>query len=151
MYFNKNFTASFIEQKVGEYLHANYVKHTLLKRDGYTIFRVDSKNKKNAVVIYARINKTKQPKEADAEFSILMAVTRRFDIQTFLETCYGFERRREAVCTRIEALGYYGKNPVLQKNVRCTSCTDYVNETFLVGQPLRENQCLICTIDRDEI
>ena len=151
MYFNKNFTASFIEQKAGEYLHANYVKHTLLKRDGYTIFRVDSKNKKNAAVIYSRINKIKQPKESDAEFSILMAVTRRFDIQTFLETCYGFERRREAVCTKIEALGYYGKNPVLQKNVKCTSCTDYVNETFLVGQPLRENQCLICTIDRDEI
>ena len=118
MYFNKNFTESFIEQKVGEYLHANYVKHTLLKRDSYTIFRVDSKNKKNAVVIYARINKTKQSKEADAEFSILMAVTRRFDIQTFLETCYGFERRREVVCTKIEALGYYGRNPVLQKEYK---------------------------------
>lgn len=150
MYFNKNFTASFIEQKAGEYLHANYVKHTLLKRDGDTIFRVDSKNKKNAAVIYARINKTKQPKEADAACSILMAVTRRFDIQTFLETCYGFERRREVVCTRIEALGYYGKNPVLQKNIRCASCADSINETFLVGQPLGENQCLICTIDRDE-
>ena len=137
MYFNKNFTESFIEQKVGEYLHANYVKHTLLKRDSYTIFRVDSKNKKNAVVIYARINKTKQSKEADAEFSILMAVTRRFDIQTFLKTCYGFERRREIVCTRIEALGYYGKNPVLQKNIRCASCADAINETFLFGQPFR--------------
>ena len=68
-----------------------------------------------------------------------MTVTGRFDIQTFLETCYGFEKRREVVCTKIEALGYYGKNPVLQKNVRCTSCTDYVNETFLVGQPLGEN------------
>ncbi|HHT9146620.1 MAG TPA: B12-binding domain-containing radical SAM protein, partial [Candidatus Wunengus sp. YC61] len=147
IYFNKNFTASFIEQKLGEYLHANYVKHTLLKRDGDTIFRVDSKNKKNAAVIYSRINKIKQPKESDAAFSILMAVTRRFDIQTFLETCYGFEKRREVVCTKIEALGYYGKNPVLQKNVRCTSCTDNVNETFLVGQPLGENQCLICTID----
>ena len=67
------------------------------------------------MVVYARINKTKQSKEADAEFSILMAVTRRFDIQTFLETCYGFEKRREAVCTKIEALGYYGKNPVLQR------------------------------------
>ncbi|MBI5679115.1 MAG: hypothetical protein HZC52_11665 [Planctomycetes bacterium] len=90
-------------------------------------------------------------KEPDAECSILMAVARRFDIQTFLETCYGFERRREVVCTRIEALGYYGRNPVLQKNVRCASCTDYVNETFLVGQPLGENQCLICSIDRDGI
>ena len=151
MYFNKNFTASFIEQKFGEYLHANYVKHTLLRKHGDTIFKVDTKSKKNAMVLYARINNLNRMKEADAEFSILMAVTRRFDIQTFLETCYGFERRREAVCTKIEALGYYGKNPVLQKNVRCTSCTDYVNETFLVGQPLGENQCLICTIDRDEI
>ncbi|OHC06298.1 MAG: hypothetical protein A3J92_00435, partial [Planctomycetes bacterium RIFOXYC2_FULL_41_27] len=151
MYFNINFTASFIEQKLGEYLHANYVKHTLLKRDGYTIFRVDSKNKKNAVVVYARINKIKQSKEADAAFSILMAVTRRFDIQTFLETCYGFERRREVVCTRIEALGYYGRNPVLQKNVRCISCTDYINETFLVGQPLREHQCLVCSIDKEQL
>ena len=150
MYFNKNFTASFIEQKLGEYLHANYVKHTLLKRDGYTIFRVDSKNKKNAVVVYARINKIKQSKEADAAFSILMAVTRRFDIQTFLETCYGFERRREVVCTKIEVLGYYGRNPVLQKNIRCASCADSINETFLIGQPLGENQCLVCTVDRDE-
>ncbi|MBI5795061.1 MAG: radical SAM protein [Planctomycetes bacterium] len=150
MYFNKNFTASFIEQKLGEYLHANYVKHTLLKRHGDTIFKVDTKSKKNAMVLYARINNLNRMKEPDAEFSILMAVARRFDIQTFLETCYGFERRREVVCTKIEALGYYGKNPVLQKNVRCASCTDYVNETFLVGQPLGENQCLICTIDRDE-
>ncbi|MBI2556769.1 MAG: radical SAM protein [Planctomycetes bacterium] len=151
MYFNKNFTASFIEQKLGEYLHANYVKHTLLKRDGYTIFRVDSKNKKNAAVIYSRINKIKQSKESDAAFSILMAVTRRFDIQTFLETCYGFERRREVVCAKIEALGYYGRNPVLQKNVKCTSCTDYINETFLVGQPLREHQCLVCNIDKEQL
>ncbi len=151
MYFNKDFTASFLEQKAGEYLHANYVKHTLLKRHGDTIFKVDTKSKKNAMVLYARINNLNRMKEPDAECSILMAVARRFDIQTFLETCYGFERRREVVCTRIEALGYYGRNPVLQKNVRCASCTDYVNETFLVGQPLGENQCLICTIDRDGI
>ena len=46
MYFNKNFTASFIEQKFGEYLHANYVKHTLLRKHGDTIFKVDTKSKK---------------------------------------------------------------------------------------------------------
>ena len=150
MYFNKNFTASFIEQKAGEYLHANYVKHTLLKRHGDTIFKVDTKSKKNAMVLYARINNLNRMKEPDAECSILMAVTRRFDIQTFLETCYGFERRREVVCTKIEVLGYYGRNPVLQKNIRCASCADSINETFLIGQPLGENQCLVCTVDRDE-
>jgi len=150
MYFNKNFTASFIEQKAGEYLHANYVKHTLLKRHGDTIFKVDTKSKKNAMVLYARINNLNRMKEPDAGCSILMAVTRRFDIQTFLETCYGFERRREVVCARIEALGYYGRNPVLQKNIRCASCADPINETFLIGQPLGENQCLVCTVDRDK-
>ncbi|MBI2471455.1 MAG: radical SAM protein [Planctomycetes bacterium] len=148
MHFNNDFTASFIEQKTGEYLHANYVKHTLLKKHDRTIFRVDKKNKKNAVVLYAKIDDTKQAKESDAPVSILMAVSRRFDIQTFLETCYGFERRREAVCAKIEALGYYGT--VLQKNVRCISCADYVNETFLVGQPLGENRCLMCSVDRNE-
>ncbi len=151
MYFNKNFTASFIEQKVGEYLHANYVKHTLLKRHGDTIFKVDTKSKKNAMVLYARINNLNRMKEPDAECSILMAVARRFDIQTFLAGFYGYERRREVVCTRIEALGYYGRNPVLQKNVRCALCTDYVNETFLIGQPLEKNQCLICSIDKGQI
>ena len=150
MYFNKNFTVSFIEQKLGEYLHANYVKHTLLKRDGYTIFRVDSKNKKNAAVIYSKINKIKQSKESDAAFSILMAVTRRFDIQTFLETCYGFERRREVVCTGIEVLGYYGRNPVLQNIERCASCNDSVTETFLFGQPLAKHRCLVCSIDNSD-
>src|SRR3990170_1608977 len=149
MYFNKNFTASFIEQKLGEYLHASYVKHTLFKRDGYTIFRVDSKNKKNAVALYAGIRKTNQLKESDAEFSVLMVVTKRFDVQEFLETCYGFEREKEIVCTKVEALGYYGKNPVLQKNVRCTSCNDYITETFLFGQPLAKHRCLVCSIDRE--
>jgi hypothetical protein len=151
MYFNKNFITSFIEQKLGEYLHACYVRHTLLKRHGDTIFKVDTKSKKNAMVLYARINNLNRMKEADAGCSVLMAVARRFDIQTFLETCYGFGRRRETVRTEIEVLGYYGRNPVLQKNIRCASCADSIHETFLVGQPLGENQCLICTIDRDEI
>ncbi len=151
MYFNKNFTASFLEQKAGEYLHANYVKHTLLKRHGDTIFKVDTKSKKNAMVLYARINNLNRMKEPDAECSILMAVARRFDIQTFLEEFYGFERRREVVCTKIEVLGYYGRNPVLQKHARCASCNDYVNETFLFGRSLEKNQCLICSIDKGQI
>ena len=118
MYFKKNFTASFIEQKFGEYLHANYVKHTLLRKHGDTIFKVDTKSKKNAMVLYARINNLNRMKEADAEFSILMAVTRRFDIQTFLKTCYGFERRREIVCTRIEAFGLLWKKSCFTKKFK---------------------------------
>ena len=150
MYFTKNFSASLIEQKFGEYLRNNYVKHTLLKRSGNTIFKVDTKNKKNAVVLYARIGNTKHLNESDAEFSLLMAVTTRFDIQAFLETCYGLERRRDVVRTNIEALGYYGREVPSQSNVRCASCNDYVNETFLVGQPLMEHQCLICGISNSK-
>ncbi|HHT9130742.1 MAG TPA: radical SAM protein, partial [Candidatus Brocadiaceae bacterium] len=108
IYFNKSFTMPFIEQKLGAYLHTVYVKHTLLRRNGHTIFKVDIKNKKNAVVLYARINKTNPLQESDAAFSIIMAVTTRFDLYSFLETCYGLERRKEVVCTKIEALGYYG-------------------------------------------
>ncbi|QQR66533.1 MAG: radical SAM protein [Candidatus Brocadia sp.] len=48
--FAKEFTESFLRQKLGEYLHANYVRHTLLKRGGQTVFKVDTKHKKNAVV-----------------------------------------------------------------------------------------------------
>ena len=150
MYFTKNFSASLIEQKFGEYLRNNYVKHTLLKRSGNTIFKVDTKNKKNAVVLYARISNTKHLNESDAEFSLLMAVTTRFDIQAFLETCYGLERRRDVVRTNIETLGYYGREVPSQSNVRCASCNDYVNETFLVGQPLMEHHCLICSISNSK-
>lgn len=143
----KEFTASFLQQKLGEYLHAHYVKHTLLKRDGQAIFKVDTKYKKNAVVLYARIYKTQQVKESDAEFSIFMVASKRFNIQEFLMTCYGFGRKKEIVCTKIEALGYYGKNPVLQNVERCESCNDFISETFLFGLPLGEHQCLVCSIN----
>ena len=149
MSFRKEFTAPFIQQKLGEYLHANYVKHTLLKREGQTIFKVDTKHKKNAVVLYARIYKTQHVKESDTEFSLFMVASKRFHVQEFLMTCYGFERKKEIVCTQIEALGYYGKNPVLQHVARCASCNDSVGETFLFGQPLAEHQCLVCSIDRE--
>jgi len=147
MCFPKEFTASFLRQKLGEYLHKNYVKHTLLKRDGQAIFKVDTKHRKNAAVLYARINKAKHPEKSDEEFSLLITATKRFNIQEFLMTCYGFDRKKEIVCTQIDALGYYGKNPVSQHGVRCASCNDSVTETFLFGQPFGEHQCLICSID----
>lgn len=149
MSFTKEFTVPFIQQKLGEYLHANYVKHTLLKREDQTIFKVDTRHKKNAVVLYARIYKTQHVKESDAEISLFMVASKRFHVQEFLMTCYGFERKKEIVCTPIEALGYYGKNPVLQHVARCTSCNDSIGETFLFGQPLAEHQCLVCSIDRE--
>ncbi len=147
IYFDKEFTLPAIQQKLGAYLHAHYVKHTLLKRNDDTIFRVDKKSKKNAVALYARINNANPPAEPDAGRSVVMAVTERFDIRIFLETFYGFERRREAVAAKIEALGYYGRTAVLQKNTRCASCADYISETPLAGLPLRENQCLVCTLE----
>lgn len=134
--FTKEFTASFLQQKLGEYLHANYVKHTLLKREGQTIFKVDTRYKKNAVVLYARIYKTQQMKEPDAEFSIFMVVSKRFHIQEFLMTCYGFGRKKEIVRTQIEALGYYGKNPVLQNVERCASCNDSISENVSLWSTL---------------
>ena len=146
--FGKDFTRHLIEQKLEEYLRASYVKYTLLKRNDLTIFKVDTKNKKNAVVVYARVGKTSVLQGAEAEFSILMAVTARFDIQVFLETCYGIGRRREVICTYIEAMGYYGRHPLLQKQVKCISCNDNINETFLFGQTLEEHQCLACRIAR---
>ncbi|HWR33554.1 MAG TPA: radical SAM protein [Chitinophagaceae bacterium] len=147
MHFPKNFEVPFIELKMGEFLHNNYVKHTLLKRDGYTIFNVDKKGKKNAVVLYARINNRKQNEKTEEEPSIVMAVTNRFDIPSFLKTFYGFEKKRETVCTKIESLGYYGKSTALQKDTRCISCNDYINETLLAGQPPGKQQCLVCSID----
>lgn len=147
MCFTEEFTASFIQQKLGEYLHANYVKHTMFKRDGQAIFKVDTRYKKSAVVLYARIYKTPQVKESDTEFSLFMVVSKRFRIQEFLMTCYGFERKKEIVRTQIEALGYYGKFPVLQHVARCASCNDSISETSLFGQPLGEHQCLVCNID----
>ncbi|MBU6391835.1 MAG: radical SAM protein, partial [Planctomycetes bacterium] len=151
IYFNKDFTTPLVEQKLGAYLHAAYVKHTLLRRDGHTIFKVDMKNKKNAVVLYARINKANCLQESDAAFSIIMAVTTRFDLYSFLETCYGLERRKEAVCAKIEALGYYGRNPALQNVERCVLCNDYVNEIFIAGQPFVEKHCLVCGIDTNKL
>lgn len=149
MSFTKEFTAPFLQQKLGEYLHANYVKHTLLKREGHIIFKVDAKYKKNAVVLYAKIYKTAEVKESDAEFSLLMVASRRFHIQEFLVAFYGFERKKEIVRTQIEALGYYGKTPVLQNAERCVSCNDYITEIPLFGQPLVEHRCLVCSIDME--
>lgn len=151
MCFTEEFRASFIQQKLGEYLHANYVKHTLLKRDRQTIFKVDKKYKKNAVVLYARIYKTRSMKELDEEFSLLVEASKRFDIQEFLVACYGFERKKEIVRTQIEALGYYGKIPVSQYGERCVSCNDFISETFLFGQPLGTHRCLVCSIDREPL
>ena len=151
IWFPKEFTASFIQQKLGEYLHAHYVKHTLLKRDGQTIFMVNTKHRKNAVVFHARIHKTQPTKEPDTGFSVFMAASKRFHMQEFLETCYGFERRKEIVCTQIETLGYYGKNPVLPHVARCALCGGSISETFLFGQPLGEHQCLNCSLDRKKI
>lgn len=149
MSFTKEFTASFLQQKLGEYLHANYVKHTLLKREGQTIFKVDTRYKKNAVVLYARIYKTPEVKESDADFSIFMVASKRFHIQEFLMACYGFERKKEIVRTQIEALGYYGKTPVLQHAERCVSCNDSISETLLFGQHLGKHRCLVCSIDME--
>ncbi|NUN22643.1 MAG: radical SAM protein [Candidatus Jettenia caeni] len=151
VHWNTDFTRSFIEQKMGEYLHAHYVKHTLLKRKDRTIFKVNAKNKKNAVVLYTEINTTSPLEKSDAEFSVFMIVAKRFDIQTFLETFYGFGRRRELIRTKIEALGYYGKYPDLQKSIRCISCGDYIQETFLAGQPFIEHHCLMCSIKSEYI
>ena len=147
--FAKMFTAPYIEQKLGEYLHANYVKHTLLKRDDRTIYKVDAKNKKNVVIIYARIDRAKPCDESEAAFSIVLVASTRFDIHSFLEACYGFERRKEIVLTNIETLGYYGKNPVVQKHLRCSSCNDYIQETALFGESLTENHCLTCSVDKN--
>ncbi len=149
MSFPKELTASFLQQKLGEYLHANYVKHTLLKRNDQTIFRVDTRYKKNAVVLYARIQKTTHMEESDTEFSLSILASKRFHIQEFLVACYGFERKKEIVRTQIEALGYYEKNPVSQSTSRCTSCNDHVGETTLFGQPLPERRCLVCSIDKE--
>lgn len=147
IHFTKDFTRPLLEQKLGKYLHANYVKHTLLKRDGHTIFKVDAKNKKNAVVIYARITDKKYLNTAELETAspIFMIVSNRFDIQGFLEIFYGFERRREFIRTNIEALGYYGKNP--ERDARCISCSDPIHETFLFGEPFREHRCLVCSVE----
>ncbi|HQU30356.1 MAG: radical SAM protein [Planctomycetia bacterium] len=146
--FAKEFTESFLRQKLGEYLHANYVRHTLLKRGGQTVFKVDTKHKKNAVVFYASICKANQREEPVTEFTLFMMVSKRFHMQEFLEACYGFERRKEIVCTQIETLGYYRKN---QHGARCAVCNESISEALLFGQPFGENQCLMCSIDRGKI
>lgn len=146
--FGKDFTRPLVEQKLEEYLRNSYVKYTLLKRNDHTIFKVDIKNKKNAVAVYARVGKTCALQGSEAAFSMVMAVTTRFDIQVFLETCYGIGRRREVICTYIEALGYYGRYPALQKQAKCICCGDNINETFLFGQPLEDRQCLVCSVER---
>lgn len=150
--FNEDFTKSFIEQKLGKYLHANYVKHTLLKREGRTIFKVDTKSRKNALVLYVGISDKKYlgTSESEGAHPIIMVAAKRFDIQAFLEAFYGFERRREFIRTKIEALGYYGRNPILQKDIRCASCSDYINEIFLFGKPIKERTCLICSVENSE-
>jgi len=148
IYFDKIFTAAFIRQKLGEYFTANYVKHTLFRRGDHIVFKTDTKHKKNAVVLYARIDSTLQAEKQGAEFSLVMLVSTRFEIQPFLEICCGFGKRRESIRTKIEALGYYGKNPVLQTKVKCSSCNDSIHETLLLGRPLEKNLCLVCSIDR---
>ena len=148
IYFNKDFKKSFIEQKLGEYLHTNYVKHTLLRKNGQIIFKVDTKTRKNAIVIHAEINSKKQLKEP--AFSILMLVANRFDINTFLETFYGKDRRQENVRTQIESLGYYGRKPITQKATRCTSCGNNINEILIAGKSLIEDWCLICSISNSK-
>ncbi|MEK6621196.1 MAG: hypothetical protein AABZ13_01810, partial [Planctomycetota bacterium] len=146
--FGKEFTRPLVEQKLEEYLRGSYVKYTLLKRNGQTIFKVDTKSKKNAVVVYAKVGKTGASQAPEAGFSIIMAVAARFDLQAFLEICYGVGRRREFVCTYMEALGYYGRYPLLQKHEKCICCGDSVNETFLFGQPLEDRQCLACSVEQ---
>ncbi|HHT9128927.1 MAG TPA: B12-binding domain-containing radical SAM protein [Candidatus Wujingus californicus] len=148
IYFNKDFKKSFIEQKLGEYLHTNYVKHTLLRNNGQIMFKVDTKTRKNALVIHAEINSKKQIKEP--ECSILMVVANRFDINTFIETFYGKDRRQEIVRTQIESLGYYGRKPTTQKATRCTSCGNNINEILIAGKSLIEDQCLICSISNSK-
>ncbi len=148
IYFNKDFKKSFIEQKLGEYLHTNYVKHTLLRKNGQIMFRVDPKTRKHAIVIHAEINSKKQLKEP--AFSILIVVANRFDINTFLETFYGKDRRQEIVRTQIESLGYYGRKLTTQKATRCTSCGDNINEILIAGKSLIEDQCLICSISNSK-
>ncbi|MDR4506956.1 MAG: radical SAM protein [Candidatus Brocadiaceae bacterium] len=146
--FPKDFTISFLEQKLGEHLHTNYVKHTVLKRQGATVFKVDDKTKKNAIVLYARIDTDLQQNEVEEKHAILLAATKRFNVQSFLETCYGFKRKREIVCAEIETLGYYGKKPSTEKKAMCSSCNNDIHETFAVGKPLEINQCLVCSIDK---
>lgn len=149
MSFTKEFTMAYVQQKMGEYLHANYVKHTLLKRDGQTLFKVDTKHRKNAAILYARIYENRHVTASDAEFSLLIVASKRFHIQEFLMTCYGFERKKEIIRARIEALGYYGKIPVLQHMERCASCNNSISETSIFGQPFKDHRCLVCSVDRE--
>ncbi|MGQ3684776.1 MAG: radical SAM protein [Candidatus Loosdrechtia sp.] len=147
MRFNSNFTKPLIEKKLGEYLHAHYVKHTLYKKGDCTLFMVDIKNRKNAAVLYARVDKAEPAKEMHGGFSLVIVATRRFDMKKFLEACYGFDRRREIMRAGIEVLGYYGINPLLQKKIRCVSCNSHVNEILIVGQPMLEHNCIVCSVD----
>ena len=112
------------------------------------MFKVDPKTRKNAIVIHAEINSKKQLKEP--EFSILMVVANRFDINTFLETFYGKDRRQEIVHTQIESLGYYGRILTTQKATRCTSCGNNINEILIAGKSLIEDWCLICSISNSK-
>lgn len=148
MHFDKDFTRPLIEQKLGHFLHTHYVKHTLFKKGSDTIFKVDIKSKKNASVLYAKVNKLEPVKELDTGCSVVMIVSTRFDIQAFLESFYGFERKREIIRTKIEVLGYYGRNPTPQKNVRCVSCNVYLHETPLAGKPIMKHHCLVCSVEQ---
>ncbi|MCF6157644.1 MAG: radical SAM protein [wastewater metagenome] len=148
IHFPKGFSKPFIEKTLGKYLHDHYVKHTFLKRHDHAIFRVDAKQRKNAMVLYARTDIVESTEEPDTECSVLMLVSARFDIQTFLKAFYGFERKREIIRTKVEALGYYGRNHTPKNTVKCISCNSYLYETFFVGHPLMKCQCLACSIDK---
>jgi len=147
MQFPPDISESLIEQTLGKYLHDTYVKHTLLKRGGGIIFKVNEKSKKKASVIYARIDASTAGHENG--FQLIMLVTQRFDFRSFLAACYGFERRREIIRTKIEALGYYRRKIDLIENKKCVVCNSFIHEDTFAGKSAKENQCLVCSIDAD--
>ncbi|MBM4055697.1 MAG: radical SAM protein [Planctomycetes bacterium] len=149
--FPRDISESHIEQRLGKYLHDTYVKHTRLKKEGCALFRVDEKSRKKSSVMLAKINKNAVSGQIEEGFHLIMIVTDRFDFKSFLEECYGFERRREFVRTHIEALGYYGRKPSQKNGKKCIHCNNQINEIFIAGRVLKENYCLICGTDSDKI
>ncbi|MCF6149279.1 MAG: radical SAM protein [Candidatus Kuenenia sp.] len=149
--FPPDISKTHIEQRLGKYLHDIYVKHTLLKKDGCTLFKVDAKSRKKSSVMLAQINKTDSVNTTKTGFHLIMIVTDRFDFKSFLEECYGFERRREFVRTQIEALGYYGKKTTQKNGKKCIHCNNHIDEMFIAGKVLKDNTCLVCSIDSDKI
>jgi len=150
-YFVDDFGEYFIEQKVGRYLHNSYVRHTLFKKEDCSIFRVNEKNKKNSVVLYARIDRHGSVENGKKHFKLIMLVTSRFGIRPFLEACYGTERKREIICTKIESLGYYGKEDELTNKKKCIVCNNEIHEVHITGKASKENHCLVCSIDGDTV